>query len=123
MELELKSEQRKITVESSAEVLDTDQTVQQLGKDITAMHKTVPLSRLSMHKVVDEPLEYDYEIQALDGRLWRQTVRFSNEGITFTFDVSDRWKLEEFAMQRPIRDALNALVRNTGLEIFLCEYN
>ena len=121
-ELELKSNRRAITIESAEEITDTEEAVQTLGRDINAMHAVVSLRSIIMEQKSVNPLQYDYDILAMDDRLWHQTIRFASDGVTFTFDVSDRWHLEEFALQRPIRDAMLQLVRNFGMNKFTCKY-
>jgi len=121
-ELEIKSDRRRIVIETDVELGDTDELIQQLGRDVDVMNTAVPLDLLTMARVTDAPLEYAYRILAHDGRAWDQTIRFAVDGVTFTFDVVDRWKLEEFSLQRPIRDSFLQLVRNFRLFSFLCEY-
>ena len=58
-----------------------------------------------------EPKVFLYKIEAIDGRVWKQTITFDHmTNPLMTFDLSDPWRLSEFSQQRGVRDAFVAFV-------------
>ena len=103
----------------AAEVVSfTDQDIIRFLMELDQMHKTVPLTRF--HYTEDGmdagfPL-YTYRLNAEDGRLWKQTLRFDNPSNPGqTFDVDDFWRLPEFQPHRVIRDSVILLTARIGL--------
>jgi hypothetical protein len=57
------------------------------------------------------PKVFEYKINTVDGRIWKQTITFDNvRDPKMTFNMSDLWRLSEFAQQRNLRDVFVALV-------------
>jgi hypothetical protein len=57
------------------------------------------------------PKVFEYKINVLDGRIWKQTITFDDlRNPAMTFNVNDLWRLTEFSQQRTLRDILVALV-------------
>ena len=80
--------------------------------------QVVPLDRLQLKQQPATPDTYDYEFNAIDGRNWNQQIVFevsTSFEPSMTFDVTDLWKLSEFTLHRPIRDALITLIQKKGL--------
>lgn len=57
---------------------------------------------------VGDEIEYRYVIDLLDGRKWKQRIFVvpGNTNPPMTFDVSDKWTLNEFGVQRDFRTAV-----------------
>jgi hypothetical protein len=54
-----------------------------------------------------EPKVFHYRIEAVGGRLWKQTITFDNlSNPLMTFEVVDQWRLSEFSQQRNVRNVL-----------------
>lgn len=77
------------------------------------IHKTVSLTRLVFElTLVGPPAEFLYKLIAVDGRVWKQTIKFDNPtNPLMTFSVVDLWRLSEFSSQRTLRNNLIALVQ------------
>lgn len=83
------------------------------------MNSIVPIAHFSFALATNppEPETYLYRIELVDGRLWRQRIDFSTtpDDPLMTFNVSDEWKVSEFALNRPTRDELVRLYTAVGL--------
>ena len=87
-----------------------------------AMHAVVPLVRARLTTDAGDSNVCTYRIEAADGRVWLQTLTFAGPADmnpTMTFQVNDAWKLSEFALQRPIRDALVTMRSRGQIEVDL----
>lgn len=109
----------KLTVESSDPVYVTEATPKLLIDFCKSMHNIVPLEKIEVKFIAGPPPgKYEYTIKTVDNRLWRQEFSFPGGVLTnpvdMTFDVNDKWKLNEFAAQRPIRDLLLDLIVKRG---------
>ena len=57
------------------------------------------------------PAVYLYKINLVDGRLWKQTMTFTNmTNPDMTFQIADTWKSTEYSIQSTVRDSLIELV-------------
>lgn len=83
------------------------------------MNAFVPIKNFSFALATSspEPETYLYRIELVDGRLWRQRIDFASSpnDPEMTFNVSDEWKVSEFALNRPIREELVRLYTVVGL--------
>lgn len=68
------------------------------------------------------PTNFDYLIVLNDGRRWKQTIDTSGPEVTYTFNVSDPWKLSEFIGQRSLRDGITHLLLNDSMTYFKCKW-
>lgn len=74
-------------------------------------NKTVPTAKITftLQSVPGAmPRVYQYKIEAIDGRLWRQTLSFDspNDPLFTDFNIPDEWRFSEFSQQRDVRAAL-----------------
>jgi len=85
-----------------------------LVRSVSAFHAVVPLVRFRTHQTA--PGVFSYLFEAVDGRVWTQTIDFSasTSDPALTFSVPAGWKLSEFAFQRPIRDLVVRLIPAFG---------
>jgi hypothetical protein len=88
-----------------------------------AMHYRVPLQFAKLERDASNLNLYRYQFKAQDGRNWRQQVTFDGSANPLlSFDVSDSWRLSEYELQRPIRDACISMVVPHGLSLAKCEF-
>jgi len=111
-QLELKQPGAKFEILSSKAISLFDQVALDLFKVIHAMNEKVAMLSLEFVRVPEDDNAYRYSIVLNDGRRWHQGLFFANkQKPSMTFSVPDKWELAEFALQRPIRDGLVALVQ------------
>ena len=89
-----------------------------------ALNAAVPLTRVRFRPTPPgaDANAYDYVIEAADGRTWSQTLTFAGPtdmNPAMTFDIAQPWKLSEFALQRPVRDALVTMRARGVVEVDL----
>jgi hypothetical protein len=77
---------------------------------LQAMHDVVPLTNVNVVLADVILRRWTYLIQTVDGRAWHQNLFITTPDPTMTFAVTDQWKVSEFTLQRPIRDAIIALI-------------
>ena len=69
----------------------------------------MPLVRVLFKVDPAAPALHLYRIEAVDGRKWKQTLRFLSAADTdpaMSFNVTDEWRLSEFKFHREIRDTV-----------------
>jgi len=76
------------------------------------LHAAVPMDRVVFTRaVIGPPLEFGYNIFAVDGRNWHQHLTFDvMPNPKMNFVVNDLWRLTEFAAQRSLRNILVSFV-------------
>jgi hypothetical protein len=122
--LEVKSFMREVEVRTSRFVGVNDPLFLQLLGSVEAMHDTVALLEFTMVRTAGSGL-FRYGFKLSDNREWRQDVEFqgdSDADPAMTFDVSDKFKVSEFTLRRPVRDASVALHNAFGLEKLEVKY-
>lgn len=106
------------TIVHNALTLTDEAPLYELYDAVNVMHGTTPLEKLEFFAIgPGEPEVYRYKITAVDARVWSQKIDFLVSALDplMTFNVSDKWKISEFALQRPVRDALVLLYTSVGL--------
>jgi hypothetical protein len=102
------------------------QLVTTLLQRVQVLYDAVALSKIEFKQSPGDPSAFDYEIVALDGRIWKQIVTFASWPTVdidppMTFDVPEGWRrVAEFQYHRDLRTHLIAMVNNaamTNLEI------
>jgi hypothetical protein len=101
-----------IIISGAVDIAPADQIIRQFMTDIYAMHAVVHLA--SFRVTLTDPVSgcYSYRITAADGREWRQNLYIQPGGDFMTFNITDLWRLEEFAQQRPMRDTVFRLIHD-----------
>ena len=91
--------------------------VKKISNAIEAFNTIVPVAKLTF-KVKNPPelKEYEYKIEAVDTRVWSQTIDLMEPSDPpITFNVPDKWKFSEFSVQRFIRDRILELYREQNM--------
>jgi hypothetical protein len=117
--LKIEDSKHKLTIESTISVYITETTPTLLLAYAETMHNIVPLESIKIDFVPGPPPgHYNYTIETVDNRSWEQEFSFAGGNLTapaqMTFHTTDKWKLEEFAAQRPIRDILLDFITKRG---------
>jgi hypothetical protein len=76
------------------------------------LREAMPLNRFRFRQDGTDPNLYEYRFWLTDGRQWRQNILFASAedgDPTMTFNVSDGWRLGEFAPQRTWRQLMVTL--------------
>ncbi len=99
-----------------------DIKLRQLYSACKRMNDIVSIQHINIIKQPSN--EYFYVITLTDLRKWKQDI-FMNLGNepTMTFNVSDQWKLSEFALQRDIRDLVIDLIIRFDLTKFEVQWS
>ena len=88
----------------------------QFMADMAAMNSRVAISTFNLSPIAGFNNKFLYKFVARDGREWNQTLRFSG-GVFMTFSIGEPgWELDEFTLQRPIRETCISLVRDFGCD-------
>lgn len=107
----------KLDIHCSESSLKADTPViNDIMRAARALNAVVPLGKLKLTQDANEPTEYEYEFTALDGRKWQQRFRADSIDPLMNFDVSDYWRVSEFAAHRPVRDLLVGLIMSHKAE-------
>lgn len=90
-----------------------------LFKRLLALHQAMPLSSF-VFTAGAAPGEWEYSYSTVDGREWHQHLFFDSDPMDpgQTFDVSDQFKVSEFANHRPLREHVVELHNEIGLTNF-----
>lgn len=90
------------------------------------VHARVPLTKFTFRADNGTPAtdDYIYRFDAVDGRIWRQTLIFDDPvNPRMTFNVADPgWRLDEFSVQRAVRDQIVELHRLFGMTRLVVEW-
>jgi hypothetical protein len=101
-----------VECESPAVLAVEDQKLAELLKALRDWKSAVPGTSLVRFVRDDQDTtRYNYRIEEGTTRQWRQAIYFRDGDAWMTFDVTDQWRLGEFAHQRALRDLLVSLVR------------
>jgi hypothetical protein len=111
--------QRSITLTASIGL--DDQLVRTMLEMTQVLYEAVPLSKIEFTQSPGEPTEFEYKIEAVDGRIWTQVITFAqwpepDTDPPMTFDVPEGWRRQaEFQYHRDLRTHLIAMVNNAGM--------
>lgn len=91
---------------------------------VEALCQAMPLESVSFYQI-GQPFHFNYTIDALDGRKWRQDIEFASAqdfDPGMKFNVTDYWKLSEFALHREIRNYLVEMHARLGASSVIVTY-
>ena len=85
---------------------------------------TVTLKEVTFEQDIKNPLLYKYVVEQKDGRTWKQEILISSGSESeHSFDIGpQKWKKSEFISGRDLRDTLEDLARNHGLNRLVCQW-
>lgn len=105
-----------IHIDSNPRLSVGDANLVSVLSGLRAVEAVVPLTRFYLQRTA--PHVYTYRFNAVDGRIWRQTMTFSpdaqNPSMTFN-QVTGAWLLTEFIPHRAVREACGRLVNAVDL--------
>jgi hypothetical protein len=111
--IEWSSNGSSIEVETTGYLQLDDPRLVKLLASIHALNEGISLASLTV-EVLDGVADYQWTTQ--NGRVWSQTMTINpGQETVQTFDVSDGFTLSEFASHRPVRDAVDVLIRSHSL--------
>lgn len=109
------------TVELDADIGLDHQLVTTMLALAQTLYDAVPLTSIEFAQSPNDPKQFDYRIDAQDGRIWQQAVVFSSWPASdhdppMTFNVPQGWRrVAEFQHHRALRTHLIAMVNNAGM--------
>ena len=115
-----------LTVKTGVPLYDYAANFHLLTSTLSVMNTAVPLERVTC--VADGMVvgEYDYRIKTIDSRNWKQRIRqgagVPPDDAEMTFDVTDMWKLKEFAPHRALRDLMLQFIHTFQMTEMRCIY-
>lgn len=114
-EVTLKCNTIDLTVTCDSAVAVNDGDIDALVDALFVLNAAVPLSKFDVERDLVDATVHTYKFVAADGRKWSQSIWQNGGEAEMTFDVPDRWKMSEFALNRPVRDACVALMASPGV--------
>lgn len=106
-----------LVVESSVSIFFDNSNLQEIVKGLRTMNSTVDLNSFLVNQKPDN--SFLYKIVASDARIWKQSIFIESGDVKMTFDVSDKWTVNEFSLQRTVRDNAVALLKSGVTKISL----
>lgn len=107
----------KLDIDSATPIPEDNLDRMALIRALGIMHAAVPLVRFRMKSAASSPpgfLSFTYHFERVDGKEWDQNISFHDPPTgmqpLMTFSVGNfnggdlGWHIDEFALQRPIRD-------------------
>jgi hypothetical protein len=111
--IEWSSNGSSIEVETTGYLQLDDPRLVKLLSSIHALNEGISLASLTV-EVLDGVADYQWTTQ--NGRVWSQTMTITpGQETVQTFAVVDGFALSEFESHRPVRDAVDVLIRSHSL--------
>lgn len=121
-QLELKDGTKTLEIVSVTSLTIGEPDVISLNEYLDKFNTITPLTKFEVKQDIVDPTKYNYRFDADDGRIWKQEIFSDPVEYNMTFDVTDKWKLSQFASQRPIRDIVIRLIKNFGISKIECNW-
>lgn len=97
---------KTLTIISDVDLPVSGGFVQNVLKALEVFCGKYPCTRFQIIQDATNPDLYSYRVDAKDGRIWTQSVKFIDGEPCVTYSVKDYWKLDEAMACRPIREEL-----------------
>jgi len=109
--------EKTISITSTLLVTSDSELAIFLVRYLQKLNDVAPVDIFTIEPIGGSGLSFTYFIKLKDGRQWHQTLTFPSGGgePSMTFNVTDMWKLSEFALQRPLRDLVVKSISSLGV--------
>ena len=99
----------KLEVTTSMHGMSIDSPeILEIARLARALHAVIPMRKIKFdRKGITN--EFNYELEATDGRKWTQVIRVDEIDAPMSFDVPDFWRVSEFSAHRPLRQLVIGL--------------
>lgn len=121
-QLELKDGTKTLEIISVTVLTIGEPDIISLNEYLDKMNTLVPLTKFEVKQDTVDTTKYKYRFDADDLRVWKQEIFTDPVEFDMTFNVTDKWKLSQFAAQRPIRDIVIRLIKNFGISKIECNW-